>query len=57
MVVVGIIFLATRRDVLVLVGVLIFMVLRWIGFLGPTPHLGHGFLSSSHIWHQILLLE
>lgn len=44
-VIMGAIFLASGEDVLVLIDLFIFVVLRWVHILGSTPRLGYGFSS------------
>lgn len=45
MVVMGVVFLASGKDVLVVVGSFFFVVLGWVSTFGSTPYLSHGFLS------------
>lgn len=48
-------FLAKGGDILIMVVLFVLVVLGLVCVFSPTPHSHHGVLSSSHIWHQMLL--
>lgn len=53
MVIVGVVLLASGKDVLVLVSWYVFIFLGWISAYGSTSYSGHGFLSNPYKQHQM----